>query len=127
MKSRRNITAVYSFVTWIASIFVYVCFIAWAYLPSEVLHSLGITYYPSRYYAIAIPAYLIVAYILFCVAYVAINLIHTLEPEDFGTIRDTSVSTLPAPTVHVKCNSKDGIPDFGDIDPVMLSQALHDR
>jgi len=126
-KFRHNQTASYAFVAWIASIFVYVCFITWAYLPTDILHSLGITYYPSRYYAVALPAYTIVAYVFFCVSYVAINMMQTLDPEEFGTMKDTAGNTPSAPVGFVKCSLKDGIPDFGDIDPVLLSQALHDH
>jgi len=37
----RN-ASVYSFVGWLSSIFVYICFLMWAYLPEELLHLIGI-------------------------------------------------------------------------------------
>jgi hypothetical protein len=112
----------YSFAAWIASILVYICFLAWAFLPENVLHSIGITYYPSRYYAIAIPAYIIILYILINVAYMGLNLFYTLDPEDLGCIRDTNIDrNLTAPLQFIKCGTKEGIPDVGDIDPILIS------
>ena len=119
-----------SFVAWTASIFVYLCFTAWAILPGKTLHAIGVTYYPSRYYAIALPAYVIVVYALSGIVYIGVNLLNTKDPEDIATIRDdqTSVSTLSAPLTFIKCGgttAKDnGIPDIGDIDPVLVSTVL---
>lgn len=120
-----------SFVAWTASIFVYLCFAAWAILPGKTLHALGVTYYPSRYYAIALPAYVLVVYVLSGIVYIGLNLLSTKEPEDIATIRDdhTSVATLSAPLTFIKCGgtaTKDnGIPDIGDIDPVLVSTVLY--
>ncbi|OMJ18921.1 Phosphatidylinositol N-acetylglucosaminyltransferase subunit P [Smittium culicis] len=46
-------------------------YLIWAYLPDEALNSLGITYYPDRYWALAIPAWtfmlaLFIYYFYFC-------------------------------------------------------------
>ena len=124
--------AVYSFVAWLATIFAYACFLAWAFLPQHVLHSIGITYYPSRYYAIALPAYFIVVYLLLGVAYIGYNMTNTLEPDDLGTIRDKSGSgnsntVRSASQYYTKCGVKEGIPDFGDIDAVLISSIVHRR
>ncbi|KAL1535825.1 phosphatidylinositol N-acetylglucosaminyltransferase subunit P-like isoform X4 [Salvia divinorum] len=32
-----------------------VIFIVWAYVPDHCLHSIGIYYYPNRYWALAVP------------------------------------------------------------------------
>ena len=32
----------------------YAVFLLWAYLPEHVLHDLGVTYYPSKYWAVAV-------------------------------------------------------------------------
>lgn len=45
----------YAFVGWIFTIVAYAIFIFWAYLPDEILHEYGITYYPSRCFHQAIP------------------------------------------------------------------------
>ena len=55
-----SVLAVYAFVSWIASICVYVIFLIWTFTPEEYLHSLGITYYPNKHYAINLPVYALV-------------------------------------------------------------------
>mmetsp|Transcript_4337 Transcript_4337/g.11223 ORF Transcript_4337/g.11223 Transcript_4337/m.11223 type:complete len:129 (-) Transcript_4337:38-424(-) len=35
-----------------------VFYILWAYIPDDVLHSIGITYHPSKYWALAIPVWI---------------------------------------------------------------------
>lgn len=47
--AKTNPTEVYGFVLWISSAVAYIIFLAWAFTPEEVLHSVGITYYPSKY------------------------------------------------------------------------------
>lgn len=103
----------------------YVCFLVWAFLPANVLRWLGVTYYPSRYYAVALPAYIIVLYTLSGVMYMGYNLTNTLAPDDRETIRDRVANrTRQAPLSVVKCGLKEGIPDFGDIDVLELSTVL---
>lgn len=125
--------SILSFVAWTASIFVYLCFLAWALLPSKTLHYIGVTYYPSRYYAVALPAYVLVVYVLSGVAYVGINLWNTYDPEDMATMKDIVPSPsaggkMSAPLSFVKMTvigTKDiGIPEIGDIDPILISTVL---
>ena len=125
--------SILSFVAWAASIFVYLCFVAWALLPSQTLHYIGVTYYPSRYYAIALPAYVLVVYALSGIAYIGINMMNTNDPEDMATVRDSAPSpsaggNMSAPINFTKITmigSKDsGIPDIGDIDPILASSFL---
>lgn len=80
--------SILSFVSWTASIFVYLCFVAWAVLPAKTLHYFGVTYYPSRYYAVALPAYVLVVYMLSGMAYIGLNMLNTLDPEDQATMID---------------------------------------
>lgn len=46
-----------------------VLFLAWAYSPPQLLHSLGVTYYPSKWWALALPAWCCVALLCALVAY----------------------------------------------------------
>ena len=46
--STTGLTEVYGFVLWMTTFVIYVVFILWAYLPEEVLVSMGVTYYPSK-------------------------------------------------------------------------------
>ena len=55
-----SVRAVYAFVSWIASLAVYVIFLIWIFTPEELLHALGITYYPDKHYAINLPVYTLI-------------------------------------------------------------------
>ena len=51
----------YGFVLYLCSSAAFIVYILWAYLPSPFLHQLGIYYYPNRWWALAIPAWLVMA------------------------------------------------------------------
>ena len=68
---------------------------------------MGITYYPSRYYAIALPAYMIVIILVINMSYIGINLLMTLEPDDMFTIRDNQA--IPSPNAFIKCSTTGGM------------------
>lgn len=116
--------SVYAFVAYVASYVLLICYLGWAFLPARVLHSLGITYYPSRYFAVAIPAYFLTAYVLLGLAYMGYNMMNTPDPTDLVTVRDTFPSVPPASAKYVKCGVKEGIPNYGDIDPVDLCRVM---
>jgi phosphatidylinositol N-acetylglucosaminyltransferase subunit P len=90
-----------------------VCFIIWSYVPEHMLHQLGITYYPDkyvpnlatgrvprrtktrvcfrRYWALAIPSYLCVAFFFTGIIYCSLNLLSTAPLDSFDTIVGESV------------------------------------
>ncbi|GBG72815.1 hypothetical protein CBR_g12382 [Chara braunii] len=79
---------VYGFVSSIVVAVAYVVFLVWAYTPEEWLHAIGVTYYPSRYWAIAIPAFVPVAVVFAVSVYLSLCLIHTQPPDSVNTIYD---------------------------------------
>jgi phosphatidylinositol N-acetylglucosaminyltransferase subunit P len=84
-KSARNATAVpraspkvptyeyYGFAVYLASSGAFLMYLLWAFLPSPFLHQLGIHYYPNRWWAIALPAWLIVLLVYIYVALASYN------------------------------------------------------
>ena len=54
-------TALYGFVAWIGTHICYAMFILWAYLPERALQELGVTYYPNKYWAVALPCHALVS------------------------------------------------------------------
>ncbi|MCJ1387298.1 hypothetical protein MMC18_000139 [Xylographa bjoerkii] len=63
----------YGFVLYVGSSLCFVMYVLWAYLPSPFLHQLGLDYYPNRWWALAIPAELVVAIVYIYVALAGYN------------------------------------------------------
>lgn len=77
----------YGFVVYLFSSLTFLIYLLWAYLPSPFLHALGIYYYPNRWWALAIPAFItmLIVYI-----YVALALYNT----EVLTLPLTSIETI---------------------------------
>jgi phosphatidylinositol glycan class P protein len=120
--SSSSSRAKFAFVAYISSIVAFIIYVFWAFFPKNFLYEIGITYYPSRYYGVALPAYMIVLLLLVTMTYIGINLYSTHDPESMATIRDEHTRT--APSVFLKCSMMGGIPDMGDIDQVDMSSMM---
>lgn len=64
----------YGFFIYLASSFAFLMYLLWAYLPRPFLHQLGIYYYPNRWWALAVPAWLVVLVVYIYVALASYNL-----------------------------------------------------
>uniref|UniRef100_A0A1B6MGN5 Phosphatidylinositol N-acetylglucosaminyltransferase subunit P n=1 Tax=Graphocephala atropunctata TaxID=36148 RepID=A0A1B6MGN5_9HEMI len=104
--SRAN----YGFVLYLGSYTVFGMYMIWAFVPDDVLHSVGLTYWPQKYWALAVPIHVLVTLALFAFCfYPAINL--TLIPpmndnriiSDEFTIRADSVK-LPNKGIPAVCD-----------------------
>ena len=52
---------VYGFMSWMAAGVAFLIWLFWAWLPDHLLDSLGVTYYPLKWWAVALPTYLVVS------------------------------------------------------------------
>merc|ERR1719319_410671 len=79
---------VYGFILWISVRAGSVLYLMWALLPDSVWHSQGITYYPDRYWSIAVPVWLCVSWWCLILGYVGFNYWHTLPWTSIHCIKD---------------------------------------
>ncbi|KAI1772627.1 PIG-P-domain-containing protein [Hypoxylon cercidicola] len=89
----------YGFVLYLFSTLTFLIYLLWAYLPSPFLHALGIYYYPNRWWALAIPAWLVMLIVFIYVALASYNTeILTLPLDSIETIVDEAakVATVDA-------------------------------
>ncbi|KAG5983822.1 hypothetical protein E4U55_007055 [Claviceps digitariae] len=77
----------YGFVLYLLSSLTFLMYLLWSYLPSPFLHALGIYYYPNRWWALAIPAFIVM---LLCYIYVALAAYNT----EILTVPMRSVETI---------------------------------
>lgn len=70
----------YGFVLYLASTLAFIIYILWSYLPSPFLHALGITYYPNRWWSLALPAWIVMLLIFIYVALLSFNVEYLTLP-----------------------------------------------
>ena len=58
---------------YLVSSLAFLIYILWSYLPAQALHAVGIHYYPSRWWSLALPSWLLVAVIWIYVALAGYN------------------------------------------------------
>ena len=87
---------VYGFVGWIVTFIAYFAYLAWAFVPEAWLEAIGITYYPDKYWAIAVPAWLLAA-IFFTLLIYAFGSMAMNPPLDSRQTFTDSYALEPAP------------------------------
>lgn len=65
---------IYGFALYISSVCLLILYLLWAIVPTPILRSLGITYVPAKYWAIAIPSLLLVSIITFVTVVLVVNI-----------------------------------------------------
>ncbi|CAL5440116.1 unnamed protein product [Camellia sinensis] len=90
-----NPSEVYGFVGAISTVVATVIFLIWAYLPEPWLHLIGIYYYPSRHWALAVPTYAMVTIVLAIGFYIGLNFMVTPPPTSLNTIFGGCVGMCP--------------------------------
>jgi hypothetical protein len=63
----------YGFAVYLGSSLAFLLYILWSYLPSPFLHALGVTYYPNRWWSLAIPSWIVMFLIFIYVALLSYN------------------------------------------------------
>lgn len=79
---------VYGFVGWVTSRAAHFIHLAWAYVPDELLHALGATYYPDKEWALIVPVWLCVVVVAVSWGYECLNMATMLSAEDSRTLED---------------------------------------
>ena len=65
--------AVYGFLGWVTSAVFYVVYLVWSCTPDSILHWHGITYYPSKYWATAVPTWICMSGWVVFLGYMCLN------------------------------------------------------
>jgi vacuolar protein sorting-associated protein 29 len=118
-------TEVYGFVFSVMTAGAFVVFLGWAYLPEHWYRSLGITYYPDKYWSVALPAWSFATVVYAILFYHAKYLLNTPPLDDIHTITDSfAKGEQPVLGALAKDSS---IPPVADIPISVVNRLLHHR
>ncbi|XP_076451465.1 phosphatidylinositol N-acetylglucosaminyltransferase subunit P-like [Babylonia areolata] len=112
--------AVYGYVLYLASYIGLGVYLVWAYVPDSWLNAVGLTYWPQKYWAVALPVYLCVVILLFYLAYLGLIFINTPPLTSLSIITDSHASSQ-----DVTPPSPEGIPPLCDLDIVEVNRYLY--
>lgn len=70
----------YGFGVYLGSSLAFLLYILWSYLPSPFLHQLGLSYYPDRWWSLAIPAFIVILILYIYVALLFYNIEYLTKP-----------------------------------------------
>ncbi|XP_014209656.1 phosphatidylinositol N-acetylglucosaminyltransferase subunit P [Copidosoma floridanum] len=112
--------SVYGFALYIGSNMLLLLYLVWAFIPVEFLQeNLGLSYWPSKYWAVALPIWILTAIAVFAFAiYPAINMILTPNIDDPRTITDEYC-------LEKRKSIPGGIPPVSDIPIPEVSRKLY--
>lgn len=120
---------IYGFALFILSVTCLILFLAWSITPSSCLSALGLHYFSSKYWIIAIPTTCCTLLAIFAIClYPAINMILTPSHDSLSTISDrhsrTPITSDDASSVETLMDS--GIPRIRDMDIEYVNELLYD-
>ena len=106
----------------------FVAYLAWAFIPDDALESLGVHYYPDKYWALAVPVWLFALGLYAAWAYEGVNLLSVRAEDDEDLIVEVGGSIpLRAPT-EARSGDADlpgSVPSIHDVPLEEVSRVLY--
>ena len=116
----------YGFVVYLLSTITFAAYIGWAYLPEDILHSLGVTYYFDKYWAVAMPAYMLVTAVFFYFGSNTFDILMAPELESASTMTDEFTIMLKPKLSDMNADDEEGlIPEISDIPLSLVNQCVY--
>mmetsp|Transcript_9517 Transcript_9517/g.18978 ORF Transcript_9517/g.18978 Transcript_9517/m.18978 type:complete len:143 (-) Transcript_9517:286-714(-) len=95
-----HVGEIYGFVGAITTTVFAALYFAWAYTPDAVLHALGIYYYPSKYWALALPVWLSGTAVAIFWLYEGMNLALSEPLHSLRSLQDGDPGDMPLTQVN---------------------------
>ncbi|KAI9226757.1 MAG: PIG-P, partial [Piptocephalis tieghemiana] len=116
---------VYGFVMYLASFILYVGYLLWAFIPDSVFHHIGITYLPSKYWALIWPVWTLLLVVFIWAYFLSIHLLRTPPFDSFHTITDEYANVAPGLHYARTGHSADHIPELQDLPITIVNACLY--
>ncbi|KAI8809048.1 PIG-P-domain-containing protein [Cladochytrium replicatum] len=114
----------YGFVIFISAYVLFVLYLVWMATPDSVLESIGITYYPDRYWGFVFPIWTLLWIPFTLAALMSFMLFQTPPPGHITTMTDEFARPMPDSFVEVlKTNGETN--EIHDIPISLVSRALY--
>ncbi|KAJ2844522.1 hypothetical protein GGI22_006850 [Coemansia erecta] len=116
----------YGFVVYMVSMAAFVVYLAWAYLPDSALEAIGISYYPDRYWALALPAWWLTAVGFILLFNIATNMYNTPPLDSLDNITDqySNIRDITNANGFI-CDEIGGIPPISDLPITLANKCLY--
>lgn len=113
---------VYGFIFWVVSFAWMVLWFLWAFCPDEFIREyLGVSYYPAKWWAVALPTYGVAAMFTASIIYFAMTLANTRSLDSRYLVSDESKSVAP-----YQASDNHDIPSAHDIPLRMVNKLMYD-
>ncbi|KAH7907946.1 PIG-P-domain-containing protein [Hygrophoropsis aurantiaca] len=117
----------YGFVAWTSTTLVFILFLLWALLPDDIIVWIGVKWYPSREWALLLPAYSVVLVLLTYCVYFSLAIARTPAFSEISAFID-SRAHLPAPNApnpYLKHADPNAIPELYDIPIGIINRVIY--
>ncbi|CAF3140669.1 unnamed protein product [Rotaria socialis] len=119
--SPRPERAIIGFFLYVTSIFAFVIYLLWAYLPNNWFENIGITYYPHKYWSIAIAIGVVTFLISIVLGNCLVNSLSVPSLDSMKLIRDRHTRKRDLS----KHSTTDAIPPVSDLDLSYVNRVLY--
>ncbi|CAF2415358.1 unnamed protein product [Rotaria sp. Silwood2] len=113
--------AIIGFFLYIASIFTFLIYLLWAYLPNNWFDKIGITYYPHKYWSIAMAVVVVTLLIAIVLGNCLVNSLSVPSLDCMRLIHDRHTRKI----INIKKSNTDAIPPVCDLDLAFVNRILY--
>jgi len=117
----------YGFVAWTSTSLAFVLYVLWAVVPDEYIQCVGIDWYPSREWAVLLPAWSVVLVITTYIVYSSMAIAATPSFSDMSSITDNRGLFPTDPDDHGPYLNGGNMPALYDIPIGMVNRVLYDE
>ena len=123
MEAKGHQKAIGGFIVWILTILGLAMYSLWMLLDEDVLHLWGVTYYPDKYWGIAVPATLVMCFLYYWVTYMCMYLQNTKPLTDLFCITDSDARSATKVGIGSLADIQGSVPPIEDI-PVSVTSKM---